>query len=108
MRRAPPGSAHHFELRLEAPRADARTAGPAPAAFDYAVQARGTYLGEPYVRTAAAGFLVHSPGGGVDPASAHADRRGGDLQLVMDARIERAGTYWAWAELWGGPDGSTR
>ena len=107
MRRAMPGSPHHFELRLQAPAADARTAGPAPAAFDYVVQARGRYLSEPYLRAAAAGFLVHSPGAGVDPTSARAERRGGDLQLLMDARIERAGTYWAWAELWGGPDGRT-
>ena len=103
---APPGSTHHFELRLRAPDADPGTADPAPAAFDYTVQARGTWQGEPYVRTAAAGFLVHSPGGGVDPATAHAERRGGDLALLFDARVERPGTYWAWAELWGGAEGT--
>jgi len=103
---APPGSMHHFELRLRAPDADPRTADPAPVAFDYTVQARGTWEGEPFVRRAAAGFLVHSAGGGVDPASARAERRGGDLALLFDARIERPGTYWAWAELWGGAEGT--
>jgi len=103
---APPGSTHHFELRLRAPDADPRSADPAPAAFDYTVQARGTWQGEPYVRTAAAGFLVHSAGGGVDPATAHAERRGDDLALLFEARVERPGTYWAWAELWGGPEGT--
>jgi len=103
---APPGVDHQFELRLRAPDIDPRTAAPSPIAFDYTVQAAGTWQGDSYVRSAAGGFLVHSAGGGVDPDSAHAERRGGDLALFFDARIERPGTYWAWAELWGGPDGA--
>jgi len=104
---APSGALHHFELRWRAPEGDPRTATPAPVGFDYAVQARGTWQGEAYVRTAAAGFLVHSPGGGIDPTTARTERRGGDLVLLFDARIDRPGAYWAWAELWGGADGST-
>jgi hypothetical protein len=103
---APPGSPHHFELRLRAPDADPRSTDAAPAAFDYTVQARGAWQGEAFVRAAAGGFLVHSAGGGVDAGSAHAERRGGDLALFFAARIERPGTYWAWAELWGGPEGT--
>ena len=86
---APPGALHHFELRWRAPEADSRTGTPAPVAYDYAVQARGAWQGEAYVRTAAAGFLVHSPGGGIDPATVRAERRGGDLALLFEARIER-------------------
>lgn len=107
MSAAPPGAAHQFELRLRAPEVDPRTAKDAPAAFDYVVQARGTHHGEPYVRAAAGGFLVHTPGGGIDAASARLERRGSDLALLFDARVDRPGTYWAWAELWGGPDGAT-
>ena len=102
---APPGAPHHFELRLRAPETEA-PASPAPSAFDYVVQARGVHHGDAYARAAAGGFLVHSPGGGIDPASAHVERRGSDLALLFDARVERAGTYWAWAELWGGSDGA--
>lgn len=103
---APPGAEHQFELRLRAPEVDARIATPTPTAFDYTVQARGIWQGDPYLRTAAGGFLVHSVGSGVDSETAHAERRGGDLVLLFDARIERPGTYWAWAELWAGEGGA--
>ena len=67
---APPGADHQFELRLRAPDIDRRKAAPSPTAFDYTVQAAGTWQGDSYVRSAAEGFLVHSAGGGVDPDSA--------------------------------------
>jgi hypothetical protein len=38
--------------------------------------------------------------------SAQILRVAGDLVLDAEVRLDRAGTYWAYAELWAGPDGS--
>ncbi len=89
-----------FVLRFKAPAPDAPAA--APVIFDYVVQARGQTLGEAFTRTATGSFLVHSSGGHLDPAGARVERRGGNLVLEVPASIDRPGTYWMYAELWGG------
>jgi hypothetical protein len=91
-----------YALRFKAPAPDAPSA--APAIFDYVVQARGQYRGEPFARTATGSFLVHSTGGRLDAGAARVERRGGDLVLEVPASLDRAGTYWMYAELWGGRD----
>lgn len=99
------GADHALESRFPAPDVDARD--PEPSAFEYAVRAEGTFHGEPFVRVATGAFFVHAPGGKLDLASARTERQAGDLALLLESRIERAGTYWAYAELWGGESGGT-
>ncbi len=91
---------NEFVLRFKAPGPE--TPSNAPVIFDYVVQARGQYLGDAFTRTAAGSFLVHSTGGHLDAASARVQRRGGNLVLEISAGIDRPGTYWMYAELWGG------
>jgi len=95
---AVPAPDHQFELRLRAPRE--------PALFDYVVRARGTFHGEPFDRAAAGAFHVNAAGARLDVATARVEKRGGDLLLVVPAHVEQAGTYWMYAELWGGPGGT--
>jgi hypothetical protein len=105
---APPGpelpmqrvsaSDHQFELRARAPAE--------PAIFDYVVRARGSLHGEAFDRAAAGAFHVNASGGRLDVAAARVEKRGGDLALVIPAHVEQAGTYWMYAELWGGPGGT--
>ena len=89
-----------FVLRFKAAAPDAPSA--TPVSFDYVVQAQGQVLGEAFARTATGSFLVHSGGGHLDPAGARVERRGGNLVLEVPASIDRPGTYWMYAELWGG------
>lgn len=104
--RGPPGAGmpmqrgllDEFELRLRAP--------PQPGIFDYAVRARGALHGEAYDRVAAGSFLVNAAGGRLDASAARIERRGGDLALSVPAALDAAGTYWMYAELWGGEDGA--
>jgi hypothetical protein len=89
---------HQFELRLRAPSR--------AATFDYAVRARGELHGEAFERAAAGAFHVHVSGGRIDASAARVERRGGNLALLVPANIAVPGTYWMYAELWGGPEGT--
>jgi hypothetical protein len=89
---------HQFELRLRAP-AEAGT-------FDYVVLARGALEGEPFERAAAGAFHVNAAGARIEAKDARVERRAGDLALTVPAYIDRPGTYWMYAELWGGEDGT--
>src|SRR5207237_1004235 len=100
---APAGLDRQFEIAFPAPEADSESA--APAAWEYAVRAEGSFHGEPFARAAAGGFFVHSPGGKLRIDGARVEKDGADLALTLQARIDRSGTYWAYAELWGGPGG---
>ena len=86
-----------FELRLRAPAH--------PGAFEYVVRARGDFHGEAFDRVAAGAFQVNAAGGRLDASAAKVEKHGGDLTLIVPARIEKGGTYWMYAELWGGPGG---
>jgi hypothetical protein len=66
------------------------------------VRARGQRDGQPFERWAGGLFFVHQPGAHLAAGSVHAAPRDGNLVLTADLKIERAGTYWAYAELWGG------
>jgi hypothetical protein len=87
-----------LQLRLRAP--------PQAGIFDYVVRARGDLQGESYDRAAAGTFLVNAAGGRIDAAAARVEKRGGDLALTVPADLDRPGTYWMYAELWGGVDGT--
>ena len=102
------GAEHQYELRFPARAGAGAAAGGAkvgPAVFDYVVLARGTSVGEAFERTAVGTFLVHAAGGRIDAAAARFEKTGPDLLLLVPARIEAPGTYWMYAELWGGAGG---
>jgi hypothetical protein len=89
---------HQFELRLRAPAE--------PGMFDYVVLARGQLEGERFERAAAGAFHVNAAGARIEAKDARVERRSGDLALTVPAYIDRPGTYWMYAELWGGEDGT--
>jgi hypothetical protein len=78
---------------------------PPPTAVRYLVRARGTLDGAAFERTAGGIFYVHRPGGHLRAPAAEVVREEGDLRVKVDAVIERPGTYFVYAELWGGPGG---
>jgi hypothetical protein len=65
----------------------------------YLVRVRGQLAGERFERTAGGLFYLHRPGGQL--ARPRLEREAGDLVLTVEAVIQRAGSYWAYAELWG-------
>jgi hypothetical protein len=73
---------------------------PPPQAIRYLVRARGQLGGEAFERTAGGIFYLHRPGGRL-AGEPRVIRDGGDLVVTTPVVIERAGTYWAYAELWG-------
>jgi hypothetical protein len=73
---------------------------PPPQAIRYLVRARGQLGGQPFERTAGGIFYLHRPGGRL-ATEPRVIRDGGDLVVTTQAVIERPGTYWAYAELWG-------
>jgi hypothetical protein len=79
---------------------------PPPLAIRYLVRASGRFAGVPFTRTAGGLFYLHRPGGRLQAARTEVTRREGDLVVTTSAVIERPGTYWAYAELWGGIDGN--
>jgi hypothetical protein len=102
------GEEPEFRARYEAPAAAPAGTGvhtPPPAAVRYLVRARGQLDGQPFSRTAGGIFYLHRPGGRLQTARTQVVRREGDLLVQTAALIERPGTYWAYAELWGGADG---
>ncbi|HEY0710914.1 MAG TPA: hypothetical protein VGG33_29195 [Polyangia bacterium] len=74
---------------------------PAPRHHRFVVVVRGLRDGSPFVREAAGQFLVHAPGASLLAAEAKVARDAGDLALTITADVARAGTYHAFAELWG-------
>ncbi len=74
--------------------------------FDYAVLARGALEGERFERAAAGAVQVNAAGARIEAKDARVARRAGDLALTVPAYIDRPGTYWMYAELWGGEDGT--
>jgi hypothetical protein len=86
-----------------APTTEAGRTSP-PRQYRYQVVLRGTRDGAPFERRAGGLFFVHAPGALVDPASAALAPEGGDLVLSLTASVSRAGSYFVYAELWGGKD----
>jgi hypothetical protein len=78
---------------------------PPPTAVRYLVRARGNLDGAAFERTAGGIFYVHHPGGHLQAGAAEVLRQEGDLRVKVEAVIERPGTYFAYAELWGGAGG---
>lgn len=76
----------------------------APIAMEYAVEATGTYRGEPYERRAVGSFFIHRPSAELVASSARTNKHtaadGTDLVLSVDIRVAKRGSYWAGAELW--------
>jgi hypothetical protein len=111
---ADPHDARAFE-RAFVPPAAAATAAPSPPGargvapprqFRYQVVVRGTRAGAPFERRAGGLFFVHDPRATLDAAHATVTPEGGDLVLRAPIAVERAGTYYVYAELWGGADGN--
>jgi hypothetical protein len=100
---APAGSDHQLELRFPAPAPPAGSL--APTAYEYAIRATGIFQGEPFTRLAAGAFFVHSSSK-LDPAQVRVLRDGGDLALLLGVQLDRPGTFFAYAELWGGDRGA--
>ena len=87
--------------------ADAQRAPPRQ--YRYLVVLRGSRNGEPFERQAGGLFFVHDARAQLDPASvavAPPDQSDGDLLVRLQAKLERPGTYFVYAELWGGQDGA--
>jgi hypothetical protein len=99
------GDGAEFESRYvperQPPLKQAGAFTPPPRAIRYLVRVRGQLGGEPFERTAGGIFYLHRPGGQLAPDQLRVARDGGDLVVTTDAVIERPGTYWAYAELWG-------
>ena len=94
------------EAMADGAQTDRRRAGtgvrtPPPQAVRYLVRVRGTLAGEPFERSAGGIFYLHQPGGRLLPDGLNVQRVGGDLVLNAEAVIQRPGSYWAYAELWG-------
>jgi hypothetical protein len=102
------GQEPEFSWRYQAPRETRSGSGldtPPPTAVRYLVRARGRLDGVPFVRTAGGLFYLHRPGGHLQLAATEVGRKDGDLVVKTAAVIERPGSYWAYAELWGGAGG---
>jgi hypothetical protein len=76
-----------------------------PVGINYVVTAEGTWNDQPYKRRAANLIFCHEPGAALAADSAHVTNHDGNLMLNFRTDVTRAGNYWAYAELWGGPDG---
>jgi hypothetical protein len=87
------------------PRRSAGTLAP-PREYRFVVVLRGTRNGAAFERQAGGLFFVHDPRASLDPASAKVIPEGGDLVMRIEAQFDRAGTYFVYAELWGGGDGT--
>ncbi|HEY0713476.1 MAG TPA: hypothetical protein VGF45_12435 [Polyangia bacterium] len=74
---------------------------PPPRQHRFVVVVRGRHAGEPFVREAGGQFFVHEPGAVLLAETARIAPDAGDLALTVTAEIARAGTYFAFAELWG-------
>jgi hypothetical protein len=92
------GTDHRFELRVSAP---AR-----PVTFGWAVRARGQIEDQRFDRVAAGALRAQRAGGRIDAAAARVEQRSGNLELIVPAEIDAPGTWWVYAELWGGPAGT--
>jgi hypothetical protein len=105
MNPAPEGAAHHFEYRYRLDPALVPTSSNVPFEVDYVVVARGEWGGHRYERVVNGSFRVHVPGARWSSNAWQTQREGGDLRVLAQVEISRAGTYWAYAELWGGEGG---
>jgi hypothetical protein len=89
-----------YRPERQPPIAQAGAFTPPPQAIRYLVRARGQLAGESFERTAGGIFYLHRPGGRLAEPMRVA-RDGGDLVVTTQAVIDRPGSYWAYAELWG-------
>ena len=102
------GQEPEFSWRYQPPHQSLSGSGvdtPPPTAIRYLVRARGSVDGAPFARSAGGVFYLHQPGGHLQMDRTAIARKDGDLVVNTAAVIERPGTYWAYAELWGGSDG---
>jgi len=76
-----------------------------PVELNWSVRAAGTYEGEPYVRDAGGVLTIHTPGGVLRPDTIEVAKTSEGFVLRVDAVIAQEGTYWAYAEAWGGENG---
>lgn len=104
---SPAGSASQFDYahRTAAIRAPASGKAPPPAEYRFVVRVRGKLGGQDFERAAGGFFLAESAGAKLDRAAV-VDFQRGNLQLDVQLRVERPGTYFVSAELWGGPTGA--
>lgn len=76
-----------------------------PVELNWLIRAEGTYEGEPYARDAGGVLTIHSPAGMLRAETIEVAKTNEGFVLRAQAVIEEQGTYWAYAEAWGGHDG---
>jgi hypothetical protein len=108
MAAAPTGtaSAPEYEKSFVPPAPPATATVAPPRQFRYQVLVRGVRDGQAFERRAGGLFFVHDPRATLDPTATTVTRDAGDLVVRAPLQIDRAGTYFVHAELWGGPDGA--
>jgi hypothetical protein len=75
-----------------------------PREYRYLVRAIGVLGDKPYERQASGFFYAQNAGAKLDPARAAVAFNHGNLELALTFSTDSAGSYFASAELWGGPD----
>jgi hypothetical protein len=88
------------------PRADPGGRLEAPVGVNYTVTAQGIWSDKPFTRLAANLLFVHRAGALVQRTGGRLQKTDRGLVMTASANVERPGDYWAYAELWGGPDGT--
>jgi hypothetical protein len=94
----------HYDFAMPALSHGPRQENAPPREYHFVVRATGTYRGERFERVAGGFFLVQSSGAKLDREATSADLRRGNLELAVTLVVDRPGTYFATAELWGGPE----
>jgi hypothetical protein len=95
----PNGDEHRFEFK---PPAQAGQDTKPPQQYEFVVHAQGAG----YERSANGLFFVQYPSAKIDSSSSKVDRQQGDIELEVTVQIQKAGNYFATAELWGGAEGA--
>ncbi len=102
---APAEAQYGYDLATSAPAVDPAAKPAPPSEYRFVVRATGTFAGKPYERVANGFFYAEHAGAKLDEASANVSFAHGNLELTLRVMTERAGNYYASAELWGGPAG---
>lgn len=89
------GGEHRFEFHAPPP---AERGARAPEQYEFVVRAQGPG----YQRSASGLIFVQQPSAKLEPSSSRVERSQGDIGLDVTVEVQRAGNYFASAELWGG------
>ncbi len=76
-----------------------------PVELNWRVRAEGMLDGAAYARDAGGVLSIHSPSGMLQADTIEVAKTSEGFVLRVDAVIEEQGSYWAYAEAWGGDEG---